>query len=176
MVAVTLVFEGSSEEVERQQKTVYRLAKRHGGMKGGAENGKRGYLLTFGIAYIRDFVLQHHILAESFETSVPWSQAQSLVDRVKRRIYETHRERGLPGTPFVSCRLTQIYETGCALFLMAFYAKDVEMRLESIIHRDGRAKEVLEAGGSISHIMAWKARRPFIPDIMSPAMRDGASR
>lgn len=174
MVAVTLVFEGSNEEIEQQQRTVYRLAKRHGGMKGGAENGKRGYLLTFGIAYIRDFVLQHNILGESFETSVPWSQAQSLVDRVKRRIYETHRERGLPGTPFVSCRVTQIYETGCCIyFYMAFYAKGVEDAVGEYHHIETAArKEVLDAGGSISHHHGvGKLRLPFIADIMSPAMQ-----
>ena len=174
MVAVTLVFEGTREEVSHQEKTVYRLAKQHGGMKGGAENGKRGYLLTFGIAYIRDFVLQHNILGESFETSVPWTQAQSLVDRVKSRIYETHRERNLPGTPFVSCRVTQIYETGCCIyFYMAFYAKGVEDAVGEYHHIETAArKEVLEAGGSISHHHGvGKLRLPFLSDIMSPAMQ-----
>jgi alkyldihydroxyacetonephosphate synthase len=174
MVAVTLVFEGSGEEVERQEKLVYRLAKRHRGFKGGAENGKRGYMLTFGIAYIRDFVLQHNILGESFETSVSWSRAQELVDRVKRAIYEAHEERGLPGRPFVSCRVTQIYETGCCIyFYMAFYAKGVAdavgayHEIETVARR-----EVLAAGGSISHHHGvGKLRLPFVSDIMSPAMQ-----
>ena len=174
MVAVTLVFEGTKGEVDRQEKTVYRLAKRHKGMKGGAENGKRGYLLTFGIAYIRDFVLQHNILGESFETSVPWSQAQSLVDRVKRRIYEVHDERKLPGRPFVSCRVTQIYETGCCVyFYMAFYAKGVEDAVGEYHEIEKAARsEVLEAGGSISHHHGvGKLRLPFVSEIMSPAMQ-----
>ena len=38
-----------------------------------AENGKRGYLLTFVIAYLRDIGFEFRYLAESFETSVPWS-------------------------------------------------------------------------------------------------------
>ena len=174
MVAATLVFEGSKEEVERQEKLVYDLAKKHKGFKGGAENGKRGYLLTFGIAYIRDFVLQHNILGESFETSVPWSQAQELVDRVKRAIYEAHDERKLPGRPFVSCRVTQIYETGCCIyFYMAFYARGVAdavgeyHEIESVARR-----EVIAAGGSISHHHGvGKLRLPFVNDIMSPAMQ-----
>ena len=173
MVAVTLVFEGTKEEVERQERLVYRLAKKHKGFKGGAENGRRGYLLTFGIAYIRDFVLQHNILGESFETSVPWSQAQELVDRVKRAIYQAHDDRKLPGRPFVSCRVTQIYETGCCIyFYMAFYAKGVidavgaYHEIESVARR-----EVLAAGGSISHHHGvGKLRLPFVHDIMSPAM------
>ena len=174
MVAVTVVFEGSKSEVERQEKVVYAKAKHHRGMKGGAENGKRGYVLTFGIAYIRDFVLQHNILAESFETSVPWSQAQSLVDRVKRRIYEAHDERKLPGRPFVSCRVTQIYETGCCVyFYMAFYAKGISDAVAEYheIEKAARA-EVIEAGGSISHHHGvGKIRLPFVSDIMSPAMQ-----
>jgi alkyldihydroxyacetonephosphate synthase len=174
MVAVTLVFEGTRDEVERQEKMVYGLAKKHKGFKGGAENGKRGYLLTFGIAYIRDFVLQHNILGESFETSVPWSQAQDLVDRVKAAIYRAHDERNLPGRPFVSCRVTQIYETGCCIyFYMAFYAKGVSDAVGAYHEIETAARqEVLAAGGSISHHHGvGKLRLPFVSDIMSPAMR-----
>jgi len=174
MVAVTLVVEGSKEEVDRQEKLVYELAKKHKGFKGGADNGKRGYMLTFGIAYIRDFVLQHNILGESFETSVPWSQAQDLVDRVKRAIYEAHDERKLPGRPFVSCRVTQIYETGCCIyFYMAFYAKGVADAVGSYHEIESVARrEVIAAGGSISHHHGvGKLRLPFVNDIMSPAMQ-----
>jgi alkyldihydroxyacetonephosphate synthase len=173
MTAVTLVFEGTRDEVEAQEKTAYALAKRHGGMKGGAANGKRGYLLTFGIAYIRDFVLRHNILGESFETSVPWSQAQDLIERVKRRIYAAHEERNLPGRPFVSCRVTQIYETGCCIyFYMAFYAKDVADPVGAYHEIEAEARrEIIAAGGSISHHHGvGKLRLPFVNDIMSPAM------
>jgi alkyldihydroxyacetonephosphate synthase len=172
MVAVTLVFEGTREEVDRQERDVYRLAKRHGGFKGGAENGRRGYMLTFGIAYIRDFVLQHEIVGESFETSVPWSRAGELIERVKARVMAAHRERGLPGQPFFSCRVTQLYETGCCVyFYMAFYGGGVAdaVGLYHEIEMEAR-EEVLAAGGSISHHHGvGKLRLPFVPDIMSPA-------
>lgn len=174
MTAVTLVFEGKRDEVDRQEKMVYALAKRHRGFKGGAENGKRGYMLTFGIAYIRDFVLQHQIFGESFETSVPWSQAQDLVDRVKRAIYAAHEARNLPGRPFVSCRVTQIYETGCCVyFYMAFYARGVDDPVNAYHEIESLARaEVLAAGGSISHHHGvGKLRLPFVSDIMSPAMQ-----
>ena len=173
MVAVTLVFEGTREAVRRQEKKVYALAKRHGGFKGGSENGKRGYMLTFGIAYIRDFVLRHYILGESFETSVPWSQAQQLVDRVKARIHASHAERELPGRPFVSCRVTQLYETGCCIyFYMAFYSKGVADPVGAYHEIEAEARrEVIAAGGSISHHHGvGKLRLPFVSDIMSPAM------
>jgi alkyldihydroxyacetonephosphate synthase len=173
MVAVTLVFEGTRREVEDQERRVYELAKRHRGFKGGAENGKRGYMLTFGIAYIRDFVLRHDILGESFETSVPWSQALDLVERVKRRIHAAHAARGLPGRPFVSCRVTQLYETGCCIyFYMAFYSRGVHdpVRVYHEIESEAR-QEVIAAGGSISHHHGvGKLRLPFVADVMSPAV------
>src|SRR5207253_7314525 len=86
MVACTLVFEGGRGEVAAQEKTAYRLASRHGGMKAGADNGQRGYQLTFGIAYIRDFAMSHWILGESFETSAAWGDALALCANVKRRL------------------------------------------------------------------------------------------
>jgi alkyldihydroxyacetonephosphate synthase len=172
MVAVTLVFEGTREEVERQERQVYRLAKRHRGFKGGAENGKRGYRLTFGIAYIRDFVLRHGIVGESFETSVPWSRAGALIERVKARTLAAHRARGLPGNPFISCRVTQVYETGCCIyFYMAFFGGGVADPVGACHEIETEAREeVLAAGGSLSHHHGvGKLRLPFIPEIMSPA-------
>jgi alkyldihydroxyacetonephosphate synthase len=172
MVAVTLVFEGTRHEVVRQERDVYRLAKRHGGFRGGAENGRRGYMLTFGIAYIRDFVLQHGIVGESFETSVPWSGAAALIERVRERVLAAHRSRGLPGRPFFSCRVTQLYETGCCIyFYMAFHGGGVPdaVGVYHEIEMEARA-EVLAAGGSISHHHGvGKLRLPFVPSIMSPA-------
>jgi alkyldihydroxyacetonephosphate synthase len=173
MVAVTLVFEGTRREVEDQERRVYELARRHRGFKGGTENGKRGYLLTFGIAYIRDFVLRHDILGESFETSVPWSQALDLVDRVKRRIHAAHAARGLPGRPFVSCRVTQLYQTGCCIyFYMAFYSRGVADPVAVYHEIESEARqEVIAAGGSISHHHGvGKLRLPFVADVMSPAV------
>src|SRR2546427_10058379 len=108
MVACTLVFEGSRAEVEQQQKSLYRIAARHGGMKAGGENGRRGYQLPFSIAYIRDFLMNYYIIAESFETSVPCSHALALCGNVKRGLVDEYQRRGLHSKPFVSARVTQI--------------------------------------------------------------------
>jgi alkyldihydroxyacetonephosphate synthase len=170
MVACTLVFEGSRREVEAQEATVYRLAKRHGGMKAGAENGKRGYQLTFGIAYIRDFVMNHFFLAESFETSVPWSQTLSLCENVKRRLLAEHRKRNLPGNPFITCRITQVYETGvCVYFYFGYYYKGVADPSHVYSEMEIAAREeILKSGGSLSHHHGvGKLRQRFLPEIKS---------
>ncbi|MDL1871751.1 FAD-binding oxidoreductase [Deltaproteobacteria bacterium PRO3] len=172
MVACTIVFEGSRAEVAAQEKTVYGLAKRHGGMKAGAENGIRGYQLTFGIAYIRDFVMKHYFLAESFETSVPWSQAEALCANVKRRLAEEYERRKLPGKPFITCRVTQVYETGvCVYFYFGYYYKGVPHPSEVYAELEVIAREeILKNGGSLSHHHGiGKLRQRFLPQIKSPA-------
>jgi alkyldihydroxyacetonephosphate synthase len=172
MVACTLVFEGERGEVEVQRKTLARLAKRHGGMLAGGENGASGYQLTFAIAYIRDFMARHWVLAESFETSVPWSKVESLCDRVKARIRDEHARRGLPGQPFVSCRVTQLYETGaCVYFYSAFHHKGVERPMEVYAAIEHAAREeILACGGSLSHHHGiGKLREGFMAEILSPA-------
>jgi alkyldihydroxyacetonephosphate synthase len=78
MCACTLAFEGTADQVYMQEKHVYKIAKKYGGLSGGSENGIRGYFLTFMIAYLRDFAAQYKFVAESFETSCPWSNVSSL--------------------------------------------------------------------------------------------------
>jgi alkyldihydroxyacetonephosphate synthase len=172
MVACTLLFEGSREEVATQERCVTHLARRHGGMKAGAENGERGYQLTFAIAYIRDFMMQHWVIAESFETSVPWSQTQAVCDNVKQRAFQEHAKQGLPGRPFISVRVTQLYPTGvCLYFYFAFHYKGVGRPSEVFAELERALRdEILASGGSLSHHHGiGKLRAPFLPRIFSPA-------
>ena len=170
MVALTLVFEGSRAEVEQQQRDVYRIAARHSGMKAGAENGRRGYQLTFSIAYIRDFLMNYYIIAESFETSVAWSNALALCENVRRRLTEEHARLRLPGKPFLSARVTQLYRTGvCIYFYFGFYYKGIPNPQEVYLELENIARdEILKSGGSLSHHHGvGKLRRAFLPRIMS---------
>jgi alkyldihydroxyacetonephosphate synthase len=156
-----------------QESALFRIARKHGGLRAGAENGKRGYELTFAIAYIRDFMMDHYLLAESFETSVSWSQALALCENVKRRIREEHAARGLPGVPFISCRVTQLYDTGvCVYFYFAYYYEGVDRPSEIFAEMERAARaEVLRSGGSLSHHHGiGKLREEFLPEIMSAPM------
>lgn len=172
MVGCTLVFEGTRDEVRAQTATVRRLARRHGGMRAGPANGERGYQLTFGIAYLRDFVMNHWVLGESFETSVSWDKAVALCDNVKRRLRDEYAARGLPGRPFVTCRITQLYQTGvCVYFYFGFYHKGVE-RPEHVYTQLERVArdEILRSGGTLSHHHGvGKIRQDFLPRVLSPA-------
>ncbi len=172
LAVATIVFEGSKDEVDFQEKTLYRIAESLGGMKAGATNGERGYQLTFGIAYIRDLTFTHWAIAESFETSVPWSRAMDLYERVERRVAKEHAALGLPGKPFFTGRLTQVYQTGVVIyFYLGFYAKGVADPVGAYAKLEHAAREeILAAGGSLSHHHGvGKIRRDFLPEVYSDA-------
>lgn len=117
MCAATVVMEGSREEVAAQQAALQAIAKRHGGLPGGAENGRRGYHLTYLIAYLRDFALDYYFLSESFESSVPWRNARALCRDVTRAINRSAAAHGVIAPPLVACRVSQVYATGVCVYV-----------------------------------------------------------
>ena len=106
MVLCTLVFEGSKEQTDKEQKITFEIANRHQGVIAGAENGKNGFKLTFVIAYIRDFCMKYNILGESFESAVLWDKIKDLVVNVKKRIRDEVAKAGCVHPPFTSFRIT----------------------------------------------------------------------
>ena len=172
MCAVTFVMEGASKEVAYQKQNILELSKQHQGLPAGPENGKRGYMLTFAIAYIRDFLSNYHIIGETMETSVPWSKIRQVCQKTKDKLFELHEEHNIPGQPYLSYRIPQIYHTGvCIYFMFGMYMKgikDPEVVFGSIEH--AMRKEIMNNGGSISHHHGvGKLRKDFLPDTMSPA-------
>jgi alkyldihydroxyacetonephosphate synthase len=171
MVAVTLLFEGSAQDVAIQQKKVYAISAKFNGLKGGEENGRRGYFLTYMIAYIRDFSFQYSFMAESFETSVPWSNVGELCYKVKDRIRRSCTEKGVKYPPFITCRVTQTYDTGaCIYFYFGFIYRGLEDPLKAYIEIETEARdEILKLGGSLSHHHGiGKLRKQWMNQTVSP--------
>ncbi|XP_033254415.1 alkyldihydroxyacetonephosphate synthase-like [Drosophila miranda] len=150
--AATLLFEGDLKDVQRQEAIIYEIAAKFKGFPAGGQNGERGYILTFVIAYIRDFGLHQGIVAESFETSVPWDRCSLLCRSVKQRVVsECHKRRITFYT--ISCRVTQTYDVGaCIYFYFGFRCVDVANPVELFEAIEHSARdEILSCGGSLSH-------------------------
>ena len=172
LCAATIVMEGTKEEVEAQEKVIKRLAKKHGGIAGGETNGKRGYMLTYAIAYIRDFLADFHIIGETYETTVPWNKVQPVLDAVAVLVDQKHKEYGLPGRAYISPRITQLYQTGvCIYFTHGFSTMGVENPDEIFSEIEHSLREaIMAAGGSISHHHGvGKIRKDFMKHAISPA-------
>jgi alkyldihydroxyacetonephosphate synthase len=172
MVACTLVFEGDRDDVAAQRAIVKRLAKQHGGVHAGAENGKKGYQLTFGIAYLRDFVMKFGVLAESFETTVSWTDVERMIENVKARLQRDFPQMGLRGKPFVTARITQLYDSGvCVYFYLGVHRGEHTDPVQAFMTLERAAREeILASGGSLSHHHGvGNLRRAFLPQVLSPA-------
>ena len=170
MCALTIVMEGTKEEVRYQQRNVNKLAKKHKGVIGGPGNGKRGYMLTYAIAYVRDFAAKYQIMGETMETTVPWSKIQEVIDETSEKIIELHKEYNLPGKPYISYRIPQIYHTGvCIYFMLGMSVKGVDNPEEKFSKIEHSLRgTIIKHGGSISHHHGvGKLRKDFIPDMLS---------
>lgn len=169
-----MLFEGQKSEMEERHRLVVELAKKFKGMAAGPENGLRGYLLTFLIAYVRDLGARHAVAAESFETSCAWQNVSSLCARVKKRIYDEAAKVGYTKEMvWISFRVTQLYETGAAIYVyFTLYHKGVEGH--KVVHsyevvEDAARDEVIKSGGAISHHHGvGKIRKGFIDRTLPP--------
>lgn len=171
LCAATVLMEGTKEEVAYQEATLKKLTKEFGGIIGGSTNGKRGYMLTYAIAYIRDFLADFELLGETYETTVPWSAVMAVMEAVDKRAKQLHAEYNLPGRPYVSPRVTQLYHTGvCIYFTHGFSTQGVDHPEEvfaKIEHEIRRT--IIAAGGSASHHHGiGKIRHDFMEDMVSP--------
>jgi alkyldihydroxyacetonephosphate synthase len=173
-VCATIAYEGSADEVKYQQQRIGRIASSFGGISTGPRTGRAGYDLTFAIAYLRDFAMSYHFLAESFETFVPWSRVEEVIVRTKERIIQEHRKRFLPGNPIISSRVTQLYDNGACVyfyFCMNYEGIAEPSRVYGEIEAAAR-DEILLCGGSLSHHHGvGKLRAPFMPRISSETHR-----
>ncbi|XP_072385753.1 alkylglycerone-phosphate synthase [Diabrotica undecimpunctata] len=169
MCVMTLLFEGEESEVKINEKNLYNLCKNYGGFPAGEQNGERGYMLTFVIAYIRDLGLQFEVVAESFETSVPWDRAVKLVRNVKHVVADECRQLGI--THFlINCRVTQTYDAGCVIyFYLGFNHCGLGDPVTLHNRLETRARdEIVASGGSISHHHGvGKLRQKWYPSTVS---------
>lgn len=151
MVLCTLTFEGSKKEVTDKIYNVQQLASQFGGIIGGSENGKKGYQLTFAIAYIRDFLNKLYCIGETFETCVPWNNIKDVCEAVENTLEQ--ETQNFNSKPFLSYRITQTYRTGvCIYFMLGLYYKGVDGIVEKFEHIEHKLRDtILKEGGSISH-------------------------
>lgn len=172
MCVCTLLFEGSAEITNDQQQKVYDIVKKHGGIPAGETNGKRGYTLTYAIAYLRDFALDMAYFSDSFETSVPWDRVLDLCKNVKVEVYRTCKEQGVTRRPFVTCRVTQTYEAGaCVYFYFGFMYHGLTDPIKIFENVENAAREeIMRNGGSVSHHHGiGKIRKQFLEKTLTEA-------
>lgn len=172
MCAATVLLEGSSQQkVNEHQNRIQAIVKRHGGMVSGEENGKRGYFFTYIIAYLRDFALDYYFMSESFETSVPWTNARQLVTDIKLAINSVAAKRDVQVPPLIACRISQVYDTGVCVYVyygINYFNIDEPMSLFRETEL-AAVDAIVRNGGALSHHHGvGKHRLAWLPAAISP--------
>ncbi|CAB3377209.1 Hypothetical predicted protein [Cloeon dipterum] len=172
LCVVIAVFEGDKMDVNQQKTRIKKMTEKYRGLDAGSENGKRGYTLTFSIAYIRDACIDYGVLAESFETSVPWDRCANLCRSVKNTISRECKARGITHHE-TSCRVTQVYDAGaCVYFYFAFHRGMMDFHKALKVYdeiEEVARDEVIACGGNISHHHGiGKKRQKWLPMQVSP--------
>lgn len=171
MVVATIGMEGTPTEVRAQEASLAEIAARHQGFFAGASNGKRGYNLTFAIAYIRDFMTKLQVLGETLETTLPWDKIHDVIEAVKAETQRIHRECGLPGKPFLSYRVTQLYASGaCVYFTYAVSMKGIADPGPIASKAEDRLRHtIVRNGGAVSnHHGVGKFRSQLLASVLPP--------
>ena len=116
----------------------------------------------------------YNIVAESFETSCPWSQVDALCANVRESIFQAGESHGIKREKmFVSFRVTQLYETGAAVYVyFALPFDHLEEKAQIVdIYEDVENKSrdaVFANGGCISHHHGvGKLRKRFMKKMVS---------
>jgi alkyldihydroxyacetonephosphate synthase len=107
-------YEGSEGHVGAQRKLAGRLIARHGGVCIGRSPGELYDQKKFDTPYIRDFLLDHGILADVSETAAPWSRLPHVYDAVIAAAHGAFDELGVPS--YIMCHLSHSYHAGACLY------------------------------------------------------------
>lgn len=153
MCVATLLFEGTKEDVANHEVKLYNIGKQNRGLPAGEENGEKGYMLTFAIAYLRDLAFDYYIVAESFETSCPWDKVSQLIKNVKKTLEKSCKANGVQYPIYSSARVTQVYDAGACIYFyfgLNYYGLTDPVKTYNDIEADAR-DEILASGGSLSH-------------------------
>ncbi|WP_353111111.1 FAD-binding oxidoreductase [Salinisphaera dokdonensis] len=175
-----LGFEGEYD-VSRQRDAAVEIARAHGGTPrtsgdSGAGDWREAF---FRQPYLRDALLDHAVIVDTFETAVPWSAVPAFYHSVLEATGEALDE--VCGHGGVACRVTHAYTDGVALYF-SFYAPGEHDALLTQWHalKAAVSEAVVAGGGTMSHHHAmgrdhktWA--RTEIPDAFRSAIRGAKS-
>lgn len=104
----------------------------------------------FSLPYLRDTLIQHRMLVDTFETVTYWKNLLPLYHHVSNSLKSGSRffENG----GLLLCHISHVYETGASLYFTMMTAQEKGNEIEQWMHLKQVVSEaILEKGGAISH-------------------------
>jgi alkyldihydroxyacetonephosphate synthase len=150
---MVLAFESAGAPVGPQMAAAQEIAQQHGGSiqdSAGEESTGDWKNTFFRQPYLRDAMLDHAVVLDTFETAVLWSQVPAAYHGIREAVIKALEAECGGGA--VTCRVTHAYPDGCCLYF-GFFAAGRRGSLNSQWQaiRDAAAAAVAEYGGTASH-------------------------
>jgi len=175
--ALIVGFEGPREPTAELRAGAMRILRRHGAFDLGKGPGESWKEARYDVPYLRDFMMDFGIIADSFETSVLWSGLMPLYREVTEAFEEAIlAATGRPG--YVGCHVSHLYETGACLYY-TFAASPLDAPTTPVL-LDGYGtikrtvtEAIMARGAALSHHHAVGIEhRPWIArEIGEPGLR-----
>jgi alkyldihydroxyacetonephosphate synthase len=142
--------EGDARSVRRVLRRARAAGLRAGGLPLGRGPGRSWRRDRFRTPYLRDWLLDYGVAADTMETALPWSRlaaGRAAIVRGLDGALEAHAGAGL-----AMAHLSHSYPDGACLYFTVLYPLDPRRELEqwAAIKRDA-TEAILAAGGALSH-------------------------
>jgi len=171
-----LGFEGE-RPVDHQKAAALEVAQAHGGTPRPRSDESSGDWRDtfFRQPYLRDALMDYAVIADTFETAVPWSRVPAFYHAVRDATQQA--VENICGNGGVTCRVTHAYPDGVALYF-SFYGRGDHDALVEQWHqiKTAASDAVMAGGGTISHHHAMgRDHKPWakqeLPDAFRGAIR-----
>jgi alkyldihydroxyacetonephosphate synthase len=114
-MAVLLVgLEGTRAQNRRARREIALHLARHEHFDLGRSPGKRWLATRFELPYLRDELLDNHLLIDTLETATTWSRLEALYQAVHQALARAAAEQGEPLV--VYCHASHLYADGASLY------------------------------------------------------------
>ena len=104
----------------------------------------------FALPYLRDTMVEHRILIDTFETVTYWKNLQNLYKTVQKKLTENSDFSQKGGLLF--CHISHAYETGASLYFTMLVKQERGNELQQWKrYKEIVSEAIIKAGGAISH-------------------------
>ncbi len=162
-------FEGSANHVRYEKGLVSKIVKANKGMGVGQGPGQLYDQKKYDTPYLRDFMLDHGLVADVSETTTPWKYAEQIHTNTVAACYKALDELGLRGVVF--CHLSHSYHSGACQYFTFAVADSSEKNLESYDHvKRAIQQSFMDNHGTVSHHHGvGEEHSPWMDQDISPA-------
>lgn len=144
-----LGYEGSPSDVLGDWERARELIREHEGLSTGNAPGVSWYRSRFELPYLRDTLLDHGVMVDTFETAAPWSRLNELYTTLRQATLDALEREA--GRGHVMCHLSHAYPDGASLYFTftAMQSEDVLGQWQAV--KRAATDAILAGGGALSH-------------------------